>query len=285
MPELPEVETIRRGLEKLILYKKIIRMEVKEAKSVILGGKKLENTIYNFRIIGLKRFGKALVIDLDSGWSLMVHLRMTGQLIFEGEECFAGGHPTEDFVRQMPSRHTRVIFELENGRLYFNDQRKFGFIKVLLTDLVEKEGFIRKLGKEPWVMSGEELYEKLQRHQKTTIKAVILDQTVMAGLGNIYADEALFWAGVLPTRRVETITKVEVERILEGARRVMDVSIASGGSTMATYVQADGSRGDYLEKFAKVFRREGQLCLRCGGEIKKIKVSGRGTYICLGCQK
>lgn len=285
MPELPEVETIRRGLEKLILYKKIIRMEVKEAKSVILGGKKLENTIYNFRIIGLKRFGKALVIDLDSGWSLMVHLRMTGQLIFEGEERFAGGHPTEDFVEQMPSRHTRVIFELENGRLYFNDQRKFGFIKVLLTDLVEKEGFIRKLGKEPWVMSGEELYEKLQRHQKTTIKAVILDQTVMAGLGNIYADEALFWAGVLPTRRVGTIIKVEVERILEGARRVMDVSIASGGSTMATYVQADGSRGDYLEKFAKVFRREGQLCLRCGGEIKKIKVSGRGTYICLGCQK
>lgn len=285
MPELPEVETIRRGLEKLILYKKIIRMEVKEAKSVILGGKKLENTIYNFRIIGLKRFGKVLVIDLDSGWSLMVHLRMTGQLIFEGEERFAGGHPTEDFVRQMPSRHTRVIFELENGRLYFNDQRKFGFIKVLLTDLVEKEGFIRKLGKEPWVMSGEELYEKLQRHQKTTIKAVILDQTVMAGLGNIYADEALFWAGVLPTRRVGTITKFEVERILEGARRVMDVSIASGGSTMATYVQADGSRGDYLEKFAKVFRREGQLCLRCGGEIKKIKVSGRGTYICLGCQK
>lgn len=285
MPELPEVETIRRGLEKLILYKKIIRMEVKEAKSVILGGKKLENTIYNFRIIGLKRFGKALVIDLDSGWSLMVHLRMTGQLIFEGEERFAGGHPTEDFVEQMPSRHTRVIFELENGRLYFNDQRKFGFIKVLLTDLVKKEGFIWKLGKEPWVMSGEELYEKLQRHQKTTIKAVILDQTVMAGLGNIYADEALFWAGVLPTRRVETITKVEVERILEGARRVMDVSIASGGSTMATYVQADGSRGDYLEKFAKVFRREGQLCLRCGGEIKKIKVSGRGTYICLGCQK
>lgn len=285
MPELPEVETIRRGLEKLILYKKIIRMEIKEAKSVILGGKKLENTIYNFRIIGLKRFGKALVIDLDSGWSLMVHLRMTGQLIFEGEERFAGGHPTEDFVGQMPSRHTRVIFELENGRLYFNDQRKFGFIKVLLTDLVEKEGFIRKLGKEPWVMSGEELYEKLQRHQKTTIKAVILDQTVMAGLGNIYADEALFWAGVLPTRRVGTIAKVEVERILEGARRVMDVSIASGGSTMATYVQADGSRGDYLEKFAKVFRREGQLCLRCGGEIKKIKVSGRGTYICLGCQK
>ena len=285
MPELPEVETIRRGLEKLILYKKIIRMEVKEAKSVILGGKKLENIIYNFRIIGLKRFGKALVIDLDSGWSLMVHLRMTGQLIFEGEERFAGGHPTEDFVEQMPSRHTRVIFELENGRLYFNDQRKFGFIKVLLTDLVEKEGFIRKLGKEPWVMSGEELYEKLQRHQKTTIKAVILNQTVMAGLGNIYADEALFWAGVLPTRRVGTITKVEVERILEGARRVMDVSIASGGSTMATYVQADGSRGDYLEKFAKVFRREGQLCLRCGGEIKKIKVSGRGTYICLGCQK
>ena len=105
MPELPEVETIRRGLEKLILYKKIIRTEVKEAKSVILGGKKLENTIYNFRIIGLKRFGKALVIDLDSGWSLMVHLRMTGQLIFESEDRFAGGHPTKDFVGQMPSQY------------------------------------------------------------------------------------------------------------------------------------------------------------------------------------
>lgn len=289
MPELPEVETIKRGLEKLILHKKIVRTEVREAKSLILGleGKslKLDDLISGATVSRLRRFGKALIFDLDNGLSLMIHLRMTGQLVFEGKERFAGGHPTDDFINKMPSKHTRVIFEFENGTLYFNDQRKFGFVKVIKTAEVEEESFVKRLAKEPWEMSEEEFYEKLQRRKNSTIKAVILDQSVIVGLGNIYADEALFFAGVLPTRRAGKVSRKEAGQILVGARKVMDESIKSGGSTMATYVKADGTRGDYLEKFAKVFRREGQPCPKCGTKIEKIRVAGRGTHICRRCQK
>lgn len=320
MPELPEVETIKWGLEKLILHKKIVRTEVGEAKSLILGleGKslKLDDLISGAAVSRLRRFGKALIFDLDNGLSLMIHLRMTGQLVFdlsdsvpgssrpslrgsdpnssqqtpkcpesENQRLFAGGHPTDDFINKMPSKHTRVIFEFENGTLYFNDQRKFGFVKVIETAEVKGESFVKRLAKEPWEMSEEEFYEKLQRRKNSTIKAVILDQSVIAGLGNIYADEALFFAGVLPTRRAGKVSRKEAGQILAGARKVMDESIKSGGSTMATYVKADGTRGDYLEKFAKVFRREGQPCPKCGTKIEKIRVAGRGTHICRGCQK
>ena len=168
--------------------------------------------------------------------------------------------------------------------LYFNDQRKFGFIKVLETSEVEQEDFIRRLAKEPWEMTPEEFYVTLQRHPKSMVKAVILDQSVISGLGNIYADESLFMAGIHPERRAGMITREEAEALLLAAREVMTRSIESGGSTMATYVRADGTRGDYLEKFAQVFRREGKACPRCGAEIVKIRVAGRGTHICPQCQ-
>lgn len=278
MPELPEVETIRRGLRKYILSQKITKIKVCCEKS-FLGAPTLG------KIINLRRFGKALVIDLDNNKSLMIHLRMTGQLIYDGKERYAAGHPSDNFTSNLPNKQTRVIIELENGVLYFNDQRKFGFIKVLETSTVEKDAFIKKLAKEPWQMTSAEFYEALQRHKNSVIKAVILDQTIICGLGNIYADEALFMAKIHPKRRAGTITKKEAEKLLLSAREVMQKSIDSGGSTMRTYVKADGTKGDYLEKFAQVFRREGKPCLRCGKKIIKTKVAGRGTHICPNCQK
>ncbi len=279
MPELPEVETIRRGLQRFILNKKIVHVRILCEKSWI------GETIQNVSVVGLRRFGKALIIDLENEKSLMIHLRMTGQLIWRGEENYAAGHPSENFVAELPNKQTRVFFEFEDGVLYFNDQRRFGFIKVIKTCKVDEDDFIRKLAKEPWGMQPEEFYEKLQNHKNSLIKAVILDQTVICGLGNIYADESLFYAGVHPETRVRDLSFDEAKRILEGARKVMQESIDSGGSTMATYVRADGTRGDYLEKFAKVFRRDRQKCLRCGTEIVKIKVAGRGTHICPKCQE
>ena len=278
MPELPEVETIRRGLRKYILSQKITKIKVCCEKS-FLGAPTLG------KIINLRRFGKALVIDLDDNKSLMIHLRMTGQLIYDGKERYAAGHPSDNFTSNLPNKQTRVIIELENGVLYFNDQRKFGFIKVLETSTVEKDAFIKKLAKEPWQMTSAEFYEALQRHKNSVIKAVILDQTIICGLGNIYADEALFMAKIHPKRRAGTITKKEAEKLLLSAREVMQKSIDSGGSTMRTYVKADGTKGDYLEKFAQVFRREGKPCLRCGKKIIKTKVAGRGTHLCPNCQK
>ena len=133
-------------------------------------------------------------------------------------------------------------------------------------------------------MTAEELSQGCQRHGRAPIKAVLLDQKVIAGLGNIYADETLFYAKVHPETRAGDLTRAEVEQILAGARATMQAAIDSGGSTMATYVRPDGTTGDYLEKFAQVFRREGKACPRCGTEIVKLRVAGRGTHICPKCQ-
>ena len=134
-------------------------------------------------------------------------------------------------------------------------------------------------------MSADELYEKLQKHKNSCVKATILDQTIICGLGNIYADESLFMARIHPERKSGSVAKKEAELLLKSAKEVMEKSIASGGSTMATYVKADGTKGDYLEKFAQVFHREGKNCPVCGEKIIKIKVAGRGTHICPHCQR
>ena len=217
----------------------------------------------------------------------MIHLRMTGQLIYDGakEERYAAGHPSDNFTDELPNKQTRVLIKFEDGTLYFNDQRKFGFIKIIKTTEVKNDTFIKKLAKEPWVMTADELYEKFQKHKNSLVKAAVLDQSIICGLGNIYADESLFAANVHPERRCGTITRGETAKILEAARDVMEKSIESGGSTMATYVKADGTKGDYLEKFAQVFHREGQSCNKCGTEIIKIRVAGRGTHICPHCQE
>lgn len=305
MPELPEVETIRRGLNRFILNKKIINVKILCDKSFI-GPKEL---IEGQEIIAIRRFGKALVFDLKNQVSMLVHLRMTGQLIYRAcgeesgknyiemiqagdfktslytEKSFAGGHPTDSFFSELPNKQTRVLFEIESGTLYFNDQRKFGFCKIIETDEVLQDEFIKKLAKEPWQISVEEFKKNLLHHKNAEVKPTILDQTVIAGLGNIYADEALFLAKIHPERLVSTLKDHEIETLLESAKTVMQRSIDSGGSTMATYVKADGTRGDYLQKFAQVFRREGEPCNRCGTEIIKIKVAGRGTHLCPNCQK
>ena len=304
MPELPEVETIRRGLEKCITGKKISGVRVLCDKSFI-GPKEV---VEGARVRRLRRFGKALVIDLDNGVSLIIHLRMTGQLIAWGflsgenpqqkksktsvssgvgaddKPAFAGGHPSENFVAKLPNKQTRVEFDFEGGKLFFNDQRKFGFVKPVPTEEVEQDKFIASLAPEPWDMTGEELWARLQRHKGAPVKAVILDQKVICGLGNIYADEALYFAKIHPARKAGEVTREEAELLIRGARAVMEKSIESGGSTMATYVKADGTRGDYLELFAEVFRREGKECRRCGAEILKTRVAGRGTHYCPHCQ-
>ena len=281
MPELPEVETIRRGLSKFIMHQKIVKVEVLCAKSFI-------GEPFSATIVGLRRYGKALVIDFDNEMSLMIHLRMTGQLIYDlkkGKNRFAAGHPNENFVDKLPNSQTRVILELENGTLYFNDQRKFGFIKVLPTREVENDAFIKKLAKEPWSIDLDDFYEKLQKHPKSPIKSVILDQSIICGLGNIYADETLFMSKIHPTKKSGNITRKEAEDIIKNAGKIMQKSIESGGSTFETYVKADGTRGDYLDKFAQVFNRTGEKCPVCGTKIEKIKVAGRGTHLCPTCQE
>ena len=226
MPELPEVETIKRGLSSFCLGQKIKCVKVLCDKSFVGPAEIVEGR----GIVGFRRFGKALIIDLSGGVSLMVHLRMTGQLIYDGAERYAAGHPSENFVANLPNKQTRVVFELSDGVLYFNDQRKFGFVKVLPTEEIEQDKFIKSLAKEPWQMEPEEFYEKLQRHKNAPIKAVILDQKIICGLGNIYADEALFDARIHPRIMTGKLNFEDAKRLLESARKVMEASIDSGVS-------------------------------------------------------
>lgn len=290
MPELPEVETVRRGLKPFILNKKIVQT-LPEPGKCFLGN---ATEVNGAKVIDLRRRGKALLIDLDNGKTLMIHLRMTGQLIWRGNkakvgatddpEQFAAGHPSNNFTDELPNKQTRVTFVFKDGKLFFNDQRKFGFVKVLPTEEVERDKFIAELAKEPWQMQARELYEKCQRHGRSPIKAVLLNQKLIAGLGNIYADESLFYASVHPATLAGDLSEVQVAKILEGACKIMDAAIDSGGSTMATYIRPDGTKGDYLEKFAQVFRRDGKTCNRCGMIIQKTRCAGRGTHFCPKCQ-
>ncbi|MBQ3430594.1 bifunctional DNA-formamidopyrimidine glycosylase/DNA-(apurinic or apyrimidinic site) lyase [Candidatus Saccharibacteria bacterium] len=297
MPELPEVETIRRGLEEKMLGRvgKVLDVKVYEQKSLI-GEPEI---ILGAEIEGFDRKGKALIVHFSNGFSAIIHLRMTGQLIWREkyscgdikseqeivEKTFAGGHPSENFVAKLPNKQTRVEIVFENGVLFFNDQRKFGFIKILERDEVKKDKFIKKLAKEPWEMTPEELFSKLQKHKGAPIKTVILDQTVIAGLGNIYADEALYFSGINPKRKAGELTEEETGILLLGARKVMEKSIEAGGSTIRNYVKSDGTRGDYLDLFAEVYNREGKECRKCKTKIVKEKLGGRGTHYCPKCQK
>ena len=286
MPELPEVETVRRGLKRLVLGKKILEVEVLNAKSFEYINSARQNLI-DAKISNVRRRGKVLIIDLSNHFSLVGHLKMTGQIIVRCHESFAAGHPTDSFMAELPDRSTRIIFCLSDDiKLFFNDQRKFGWIKLMPTSEVEQISFLAKMGPEPWERQVKERFvENIRRHQNSMVKPAILDQSVMAGIGNIYADESLWRTGVHPETRVKNLSDKELEEICVAAGAVMKESIDSGGSTMKTYLKADGTKGNYLEKFANVFRRDGLPCLRCGTDIVKLKVAGRGTHICPKCQK
>jgi formamidopyrimidine-DNA glycosylase len=200
---------------------------------------------------------------------------------------FGAGHPNDSLVGILPDKSTRVIIEFTDGsHLYFNDQRKFGWVKLMPTIEISNIDFMKKVGPEPLedsFMVGE-FIQRFKRRARTSIKAALLDQTVVAGIGNIYADEALWGARVHPSRLVNTITDAEFEDLYREVRVVMNLSIEKGGSTNRNYVNAEGKKGSYMD-FARVFRREGLPCQRCNTSIIKIRVAGRGTHICPVCQK
>lgn len=287
MPELPEVETVKRGLELLIVHKKVAQVTCDNEKSFPNDETSVKKFLINAEVIAVRRRAKVLLIDLSSEYSLMIHLKMTGQLVFRGKESFGAGHPNDSLVNKLPDKTTRVIFEFNDGsHLYFNDQRKFGWVKLLPTIEIQNTPFVQKLGPEPLTddFTAEILYERLQRRKNTNIKAAILDQTVLAGVGNIYADEASWGARIHPAILVKNLNKKQVTKLYEEIRYVMNLSIEKGGSTDRNYVNAEGKKGSYID-FARVFRREGQACRECGNEIIKTRVAGRGTHICEFCQK
>lgn len=287
MPELPEVETIRRGLEKLVVGKKIKSISSDNPKSFPNAEADVDSFIREASVIDVRRRAKVLMIDMTSGYSLVIHLKMTGQLVFVGEQRWGGGHPTNSLVHALPDRSTRVIFEFSDGsHLYFNDQRKFGWIKLYPTIEIPNIDFMQKVGPEPLEdsFSNQIFIERVRKRNNTTIKAAILDQTTLAGVGNIYADESLWGACIHPASRVKNINDEQLSLLFEQIKKVLVLSIEKGGSTDKNYIDAEGRRGSYLS-FASVFRRQGQSCKRCDNMIEKIRVAGRGTHICQVCQR
>lgn len=289
MPELPEVETVRRGLKDLIVGKKVYSAkEIDSPKSFPNSPSDVKEFLVGAKIIDVRRRAKVLLIDLDSAYTLVVHLKMTGQLVFRAEGvAFGAGHPNDSLIGELPDRSTRVVIEFSNGsRLFFNDQRKFGWMKLFPTIEVPNINFMQKVGPEPLEddFTANILFDRLQRRKNTTIKAAILDQAVLAGVGNIYADEGLWGAKIHPNTRVKDVSKKQIAELWREIREVMTIAIEKGGSTDRNYVNAEGKRGSYMD-FARAFRRDGQPCPRHPDVlIEKIRVAGRGTHICSVCQ-
>src|SRR3989344_5218378 len=282
MPELPEVETIRTGLAKLLPGLKLTGAEYDWDKSFPNAPADVKQFLIGAKIVEIARRGKALIIGLSSKYSLVIHLKMTGQLVYVGKERFGAGHPTDSLIGKLPDKSTRVTFSLSNGaKLFFNDQRKFGWVRLLPTAEVPNIDFFKKVGPEPLdsKFTASEFATRLQKRKNTSIKAAILDQSVIAGIGNIYADESLWGAKIHPSSLVKNLSVQKLNKLFDEIRYVLKLSIAKGGSTDRNYVDAEGKKGSYLS-FAKVFRREGQDCPCCGTKIVKIRVAGRGTHVC-----
>lgn len=288
MPELPEVETVRRGLETLIIGRVIRSVGVLESpKSFPNAQADVDEFMIGTEITAVRRRAKVLLIDLSTQYTLVIHLKMTGQLVYRGEQVFGAGHPNDSLIGELPDRSTRVMIEfMDNSWLYFNDQRKFGWIRLLPTIEVPNIDFMKKVGPEPLEadFTTQEFAERFVRRARTNIKAALLDQTVVAGVGNIYADESLWGAKISPKRKVADVTPEEFAKLYKELRYVMNLAIEKGGSTDKNYVNAEGKRGSYMD-FARVFRQEGLPCPRCGTTIEKIKWAGRGTHFCPVCQK
>jgi len=266
MPELPEVETIKRELERAVLGKKIRDVCVHNPKVIRQPSvEKFRRGLSGVKIKNILRKAKLLIFELSNGKSLAIHLKMTGQLIYPGN-----------------GRKSRVVFRFSNGRkLDFNDQRLFADLR--LVDDWRGLKFIQGLGPEPFDLSLPEFKEMLAK-KKTKIKPLIMDQRFISGVGNLYAAEALFRARIHPARSAASLSGREVERFFKEIKDTLSEAIKYKGSSVDQYVQLSGEPGSYI-KYHKVYDREGKPCLSCKKPIKRIALGGRGTYFCPKCQK
>jgi formamidopyrimidine-DNA glycosylase len=292
MPELPEVETIKRELVEKIKGKTISEVQILWPKTVApTAVKDFQQLISHKKIVNLDRRAKMLLIHLSENLSLAIHLKMTGQLIFvpKNGEIISGGHlpaqagPTKDL--QIPGRHTRLIFNFTNGdTLYFNDLRKFGWVRILdekLIKYIENEVGIEPLSKEFTVNEFEKI---LVKYPNRTVKQILLDQKFIAGIGNIYADEACFLSGILPNRKVGDLTKKEKTNLHQNIIAVLKLSISKKGTSSKNYLRSNGEKGGFVP-YLMVYGRKGEPCKNCKKLIQKTKHAGRGTHFCAKCQK
>lgn len=289
MPELPEVETLKRQLETVIIGKKTKNIKVLRVKS-FQGN---PDSLINKEITSIARIGKMLIISFDTPFpKMLIHLKMTGQLIYQPiangrtpATRVVGGHPTADWINELPSQHTRVIITfLDNSILFFNDMRVFGWMKLVESaeDFEkEKKGF---LGLDPLLptFSGTVL-QKAVGESKRQIKIVLLEQDRVAGLGNIYVNDALYLAGIHPLTQATNVKAKSWDILAKAIQKVLFRGIELGGASQTNYVHITGLGGSYQDEFL-IYKQDKRKCKKCGVTIEKIKLGGRGTYFCPCCQ-
>ena len=288
MPELPEVETIRGQLEKYLKGHKVIGVEVRNRKIIEEG----EKSLVGGKVTKVRRFGKVTVIDLDNGFSIVVHIKLTGQFIYRGPNLKSPSGLSQKVIGGVPGPHTHVIFSLnQGGALYYNDVRRFGWIKVAKTKDVEEIPFIKKLGPEPHVAKSSagqailtlDLFKQILSKSTRPIKVVLMDQEKIGGMGNIYANDALWLAKINPRRPANSLS--EQSKLYKAIHEVLKKGLKYGGSSELAYVTPDGSEGEY-QKHTLAYGRDGEPCERCHkAKFVKIFLSGRGTYFCPFCQR
>ncbi len=278
MPELPEVETIRAQLQKLIVGKKIKEIKIGLPKMVKLPLEKFRKAVACATIKKVNRRAKILVFELSSGQSLLIHLKLSGRLIFrkKGES-----------LRPEDTKWNHLIYYFaDNSRLFHNDLRQFGYVKLVKTDELEDFFKKEKLGPEPlekdFTLS--EFSAILKRKSKAKIKQFLMDQQNIAGIGNIYSDEILFFTGIHPLKRIADLKPTEIKKIFEGIKEILTQALKFQGSSVDLYLDASGQEGRYVPRL-KVYGREGLPCFRCREKIKRIKLGGRSVHYCPQCQR
>lgn len=289
MPEMPEVETIRRGLAAVLPGKTIKQLEVRLPKIVQLVGAEGLRRINGATIEEVNRRGKLLMIRLSTGMTLLIHLKMTGQLIFREHRkvVLAGGHPIPTVTGDLPGKVTHAIFHFkDSSELFFNDLRQFGYIRPIPDADVASVPLMATFGPEPLERSFilARFEERLARRPNAKLKPLLLDQTFLAGLGNIYVDESLNLAKLHPLRTAGSLRAPVRKTLYEAIRTILRTALRYRGTSDNSYVNIRGGKGDYL-KHARVYHRTGEPCLACGTLIKRMVVAGRGTHYCPKCQR
>ncbi len=284
MPELPEVETIRIGLQKYIVGHTIQSIDVHLPKQ--LSGD--TNAVIGAKILEVKRFGKGLVIDLNNGYSITIHVKMTGQMLYRNpqqtvRQVIPGNAKVA--IDALPDKYTHVVFHLDKGaELFYRDVRQFGWIKIVKSDSVASQQYFKSLGPEPLRDLTLPMFQEIVLKRKTSIKMLLMDQGLIAGIGNIYANDALFISHIHPQRSANSLTKDEQEKLFDAIEVVLRKGIAVGGASEWSYVDALGQAGKYQD-FFQVYRKHGQPCPNCGTIIETIRMGGRGTFFCPQCQR
>lgn len=291
MPELPEVEVTRRAVAPSIIGRRIARVRTTAPSYFFLTPPaRLKRSLTGRKVVELERHGKYLVALLDDDTRLLLHLGMTGQLFASGarsvrllsaeRRSMLGPGAQPDF---RPDEHTHLTLEFADGppALYFRDVRKFGKCALLARDASDPR--LEKLGVDALVATGDELFAAARR-RKSPIKSLLLEQAVIAGIGNIYADEALYLAKIHPTRPACDVGLKECKALVRAARRVLERAIVQGGSSIDDFVRPDGSDGQYQNE-RKVYAREGEACSRCRTTIERIVIGQRSAHFCPQCQR